>query len=137
MDEDAGRPDDSGLSLAEVIVSMLVLAVVAMAFLPVVARTTTAAATETAVATATRLVSRQLELARVSGATCTALRATTADVDARDGENRRYAVTTELVPVAPSTACPGLVRYTVRVARTGTPGPALATGSTYVLLENP
>ena len=125
------RRDDTGLGLVEVVVAMVLLGILALAFLPLVAQTTRAAATGATVATATRLVSKQMELARSPGTTCASLGAGVSDVDLRDGRGAVYRVTTTV------SGCPGLARYEVSVAAAGAPTRVLASASTYVTVETP
>ena len=58
--------DDSGFTVVEMLVAMVLLAVVALAFFPVVLQSTQAAASDTTLATATRLVSKQMEVIRAT-----------------------------------------------------------------------
>lgn len=125
----ADRTDDSGFSLIEVVVAMVLLALIAVAFLPVIAQATKSAARQTTVAGATHLLNRQLELARAPGVTCAQLSGAVGE-DLRDGRNARYTV-----KVAMETGCPGLVTYSVTVATTRAPSKTLATASTYVLVQ--
>ncbi|MCU1418119.1 MAG: uncharacterized protein JWP32_2293 [Schumannella sp.] len=68
-------PDDSGFGLVEVVVSMFILAIIAMAFLPVLIQGMRSSVTNATAATAGQLVSQQMDEARALPATCVALSA--------------------------------------------------------------
>ena len=57
--QSARHPDESGFSLVEIVVSMFLLGVVAMAFLPLVARAATAAAATSEVVARVKALSRR------------------------------------------------------------------------------
>src|SRR3712207_4671055 len=64
MTRHADRRGESGFSLVEVVVAVMLFAVTAMAFFPLVARTSTAAGNASTVASASRMVSSELERVR-------------------------------------------------------------------------
>jgi type II secretory pathway pseudopilin PulG len=71
----ARRSDDSGMGMVEIVVSMFLLAIVAMSFLPVLIQGMRGTVTNATAATAGQLVSQQIDAARALPATCAALSA--------------------------------------------------------------
>lgn len=130
----AGTDRESGLGLVEVIVSMIILGLLAMAFLPFSLQATTASRDATTLASATRLVSGQLEVARAyTGPGC--LPGWLADdydalIDRRGVIWRVHAEITGTCSVTP-------VTYTVWVTRSAAPGDRLAEASTRVWADVP
>ena len=61
---------DAGFGIVEVIVSMFLLSIMAMAFLPVLVQSQQLARTNASIATATQLLSADLDRARQSTVTC-------------------------------------------------------------------
>ena len=119
---------ESGFSLVEVVVAMVLLGILSLAFLPLVLRATTAAASATTLATATRLVSKQLELRRAEvllgcPALGSSVRVDTV-TDPRGAQLEAWATF-----VGPCSA-PGVVRYDVRVIRSTDAATPLATATT-------
>lgn len=66
-------PDDAGFGLVEIIVSMFLLALLSIAFLPLLITSMRTTVVNSTTATATQLVNQQMELARGAGDTCTEL----------------------------------------------------------------
>jgi prepilin-type N-terminal cleavage/methylation domain-containing protein len=124
-DDAEGR--ESGFGLVEVIVSMVLLSVIALAFLPLAAQSATSARKAATLSTATRLVSGQMEVLRATtvpgclpdpgGAGYPAL------VDDQGVTWRLHADSTGTCPLEP-------VTYTVWVTRSTEPTVRLATAST-------
>lgn len=79
MRSDAARHDDTGFGLVEIVVSMFILSLLALAFLPLLIQGVTVAAHNRVLATATQLIHDQIEQARAIG-TCDALAAFGASV---------------------------------------------------------
>ena len=134
------RSDDSGFSLIEMVVSMVLLAVIAMAFLPLVTRTATAAARGATLVTATQLVSEQMEAVRQSAApVCPPDRNGAVETTATDGRGVVLQVRTDRVDVRGSCAAgsSGLVRFTAWVTRSTEPTVAVTTASTLVSVGGP
>ncbi|TDW29731.1 type II secretion system protein [Cryobacterium psychrophilum] len=73
-DADSVR-NDSGFGLIEIIVSMFLLGLLAIAFLPLLVTSMKTTVVNSTTATATQLVSQQMELARGAGDTCAAITA--------------------------------------------------------------
>jgi prepilin-type N-terminal cleavage/methylation domain-containing protein len=131
------RPDpdtERGLSLVEVVVSMVLLALVAMAFLPLAAKAAQAAAAGSTLATATRLVSKQMEVVRAGAATTCPVDADNAPLGAPVTDPRGVVLETRTDVVG---TCPGVVRYVVTVTRTTPPTGTVATATTLVSVSAP
>ncbi|SFN93026.1 hypothetical protein [Mycetocola miduiensis] len=67
--------DDSGLGIVEIVVSMFLLALLAMAFLPLLIQGMTASVKSATVATASQLLNQQLDLVRAVPPNCAAVQA--------------------------------------------------------------
>ncbi|MGV3714222.1 hypothetical protein [Pseudolysinimonas sp.] len=123
------RDDEAGAGLVEIVVAMLMLAALAIAFLPLLVQGIRTSATTATLATATQLVNQRMQAAS-SVSTCsgaTALAGTSSLTDPRG-------VTIQVVTVV--AACPsgsGTVRVASTATRTDT-GATLATGATLVLI---
>jgi prepilin-type N-terminal cleavage/methylation domain-containing protein len=121
-----GASAESGFSLVEVIVSMVLLAIVALSFLPLVARAVTGSATSSTRATAVRLVSEQMELVRSTGGGCSAYvgadRGGEVVTSVRDPRGVLLDVRSDMGPCVPGAAFP----FTVWVTRAATPSVRLA-----------
>ena len=74
-----GTGDEAGFGLVEIVVSMFILAIIAIAFLPLLIQGIKVAADNRTLATATQLIHDQIEQARAIGA-CNALAAFGASV---------------------------------------------------------
>jgi len=127
-------PDEAGFGVVEILVSMFLLLLLAVAFLPLLVEGLKATASNSSVATATQLAAQQLQLARSQPATCGALIAFSGQAIAAVTDPRG----TVLQPVrtALSTAdCPasypGTVPITVQVRSGST---VLARASTLILV---
>jgi type II secretory pathway pseudopilin PulG len=74
--EDASsRSDEAGMGMVEIVVSMFLLAIVAMSFLPVLIQGMRGTVTNATAATAGQLVSQQIDAARALPANCASLSA--------------------------------------------------------------
>lgn len=69
------RSDDAGFGLVEIVISMFLLALLAVAFLPLLIDALRASARNATAATATQLVSEQLDAVSLLPRTCSALAA--------------------------------------------------------------
>lgn len=69
------RTDDEGFGLVEIVISMFLLALLAVAFLPLLINALQASVRNSTAATATQLVSEQLDAVSLLGRTCAALTA--------------------------------------------------------------
>jgi prepilin-type N-terminal cleavage/methylation domain-containing protein len=133
------RRDDAGFGLIEVVISMVLLCVIALAFLPLVARATQAAASGSQLAAASRLVSEEMELVRTrSYTTCPPLGPE--PLGTSPGEPlvgpRGVRLRTWTKFVGPCSA-PGTVRYVVSVTADPAPSKVIASASTIVFVGAP
>jgi prepilin-type N-terminal cleavage/methylation domain-containing protein len=126
----ASRADD-GFGLIEVVISMLVLAVLAIAFLPVLVQGIKQSAANATFATATQLVNEKLQVAQGAGDTC-------ANISVLSGVETltdEYGVTIQVTTTVGT--CPagtGTVPITVTAIRTDTAA-VLVEGSSLVLVR--
>ena len=131
---------DSGFGVVEIIVSMFLLALLAVAFLPLLITSLQVTVTNARVATATQLVTRQLEQIGAAGSSCSAVKAlvavTPAPVADPNGELRpRHSLD---LPAGDVCAAPFLRTVSLRVwvTQTGSTD-VLAEARTLVLLDVP
>jgi len=148
-EDDLRRSPDDGIGLIEIIVSMLLLALIAAAFLPVLATTVVQSARNVTTTSATQLVNDQLERARGVVSTCAAATSFLSDapfnvVDLETGttvkgmlpvrDSRKVEVqVTKQIGACPS-AYPGTLRVTVKVIRTDT-RESVTEATTFIYLE--
>ncbi|MDO7882848.1 type IV pilus modification PilV family protein [Salinibacterium soli] len=92
----ANRSDseDAGLGLIEIVVAMLMLAILAVAFLPLLVEGLKLSARNTTLATATQLVSEQMQLAQAAGPVCANVAALGGVTTFTDGRGVPLQVTT-------------------------------------------
>ncbi len=125
---------DQGISLVEVVVAMMLLAVLAVAFLPVLIQGLQSAAVNATRATANQLVNLQMETASSQGADCSLItdlpNASVSNVVDKRGVTL---VTTRTAGTCPA-SYPGTVAFTVRVARQDT-GAVLSTATTLIYVS--
>lgn len=69
------NPRESGFGMIEIVVSMFLLGLLAIAFLPLLVTSMKTTVVNSSVATATQLVNQQMDQARAAGATCTLITA--------------------------------------------------------------
>ena len=130
--------EEKGLGLIEILVSMLILALLAVAVLPVLVQGLRTSSNNATRATANQFAGQELDLVRTLSPNCTAVSAfddgpSRVATDARgiSLEIRR------LVGACPAaTDYPGVVSVSVEVRNMGIPTPILAKATTLVLLEN-
>ncbi|BDI23916.1 hypothetical protein [Herbiconiux sp. L3-i23] len=112
--------DEDGIGMIEIVVAMFVLAVLALAFLPVLTQGLLNSQRNSEIATATQLMSTQLELARSAGSTCSALiafdAADPADVTV---DGREYEIERSLIGACPDPAVTGTVLVDIEVRSDG------------------
>lgn len=122
---------ESGIGIIEVLVAMLMLALLAVAFLPVLITGLKLSAANSSSGTATQLVSSQLALARAQSPTCAALLsfAGGSGTSVVDG-NGKTLVPTRTLGSCPS-SYPGTVTFTASVAASGTTT-TIATATTLI-----
>lgn len=122
---------DDGFGLIEVVISMLVLAVLAIAFLPVLVAGIKQSAANATFATATQLVNEKLQAAQGAGDSCANVAVMTGVETLTD----EYGVTIQVTTTVGT--CPvgtGTVAINVTAVRTDTAA-ILAEGSSLVLVR--
>lgn len=128
---------DEGLGLIEIMISMMLLALLAVAVLPVLVQGLRQSSTNVVLATASQLVGKELDLVRALDANC--ITVSTFDDIAPPIVTDERGVSFEIhrsVGTCPAAAAyPGVVSVSVDVRRVGEPPPALARASTLVLLD--
>jgi prepilin-type N-terminal cleavage/methylation domain-containing protein len=127
----AGLRDDDGFGLVEVIVSMVILAVIAIAFLPVLIQGMKQSVANSTLATATQLVNEKLQLAQASGPVCTNVSLVAGQEDFVDDYGVTIRVTT-IVGTCP--AAVGTVEVGVTTTRLDTSA-VLAVAETLVFVQ--
>jgi prepilin-type N-terminal cleavage/methylation domain-containing protein len=132
MSARAPRGDDSGFSLIEVLVSMLLLAIMAMAFLPLVARATSTTATQSRVATATRLVGERMEAVRSKPNTICDDRGGTVVATLPDPRGGAFQVHTDITGDCPGN---GIVQYVVWAGHSDQPTVHIAEATTSLAMD--
>lgn len=123
--------DDAGFGLIEVVVSMFLLALLAVAFAPVLISSIQASAANTSTATATQLVNERMQIAQSSGPVCATVAGLVGSAILIDSRDVEIEVTTTVG------ACPvgvGTVRVESVAERTDT-DEELARASTLVYVE--
>lgn len=122
---------DDGLGLVEIVVSMFMLALLAIAFAPLLIQSLRVSAENTTIATATQLVNDRMQIAQSHGPSCSAVASivgTTTVIDARDVP---IAVTTSVAECPPGV---GTVRVSAVAVRTDTEA-EVARAATLVFVE--
>lgn len=109
---DVARDDESGIGLVEIVVSMFLIALLAMAFLPLLIQSLKATTTNTTASIATNLVSQQLEQLRTVEPTCTAVSAFLASDPAPVTDPRGVVLTIDRQQAG---SCPAVYPGTVTV----------------------
>jgi type II secretory pathway pseudopilin PulG len=129
------RAQESGIGLIEIVVSMFLIALLAMAFLPLLIQSLKATTTNTSVASATQLVSQQLERVRTVGATCSAITsfASTDPAPVTDDRGVVLSIDRQLVGACPTTF-PGTIGFRVVVSADGE---SLSDAATRILVTGP
>lgn len=125
------RSDDGGFGLIEVVISMLLLAVLAVAFLPVLVSGIKQSAANATIATATQLVNEKLQAAQAVGTVCANVSGLAGSEQLTDEYGVQIGVTTVVG------ACPagsGTVSVAVTAVRTDNSA-VLVEASTLVLVR--
>lgn len=128
--EDHARTD-AGLGLIEIVISMFLLALLALAFAPVLITSLQASTRNTTLATATQLVNERMQIAQASGPACSAVASIAGDASLTDARGVVITVRTEVAE------CPvgvGTVAVSSSAVRADT-GETLATASTLVFVQ--
>lgn len=134
--------DENGLGLVEIVVAMFLLALLVLAFAPVLINTIRLSARNTTIATATQIVNQQIESARAvstlsaTATTCSNIVAFVAVTPVPVVDPRGVT----LQPVWNAVTCPstypGVVKVRVSVTQTGYPS-ATASATTLILVTAP
>lgn len=122
--------DESGFGLIEIVVSMFVLAVLALAFLPLLVNGLKQSAANATLATATQLVNERLEQVRSGGATCSTVGTYAVDSTFQDAQGVDLTISTTVGPCPDAT---GTVLVSTVATRADT-GQVLVEASTRVFL---
>ncbi len=95
------RPGDAGIGLIEIIISMFLISLLAIAFIPVLVSALRASEVNSTTATANRLVSEAIDAARTRGAAdCAAAQLLNATTDTVDAQGVTLRVVTSVPAVA-------------------------------------
>lgn len=135
MQRAAPSREESGFGMIEIVISMFLLALLALAFLPLLVQGVKQSSSNSTLAAATQLVNNEMELAR-SRTTCSSLTTTSYPVTDSRGVTlqvaRNVAGTCPAATVPPSTPTyPITVPMTVTVTRTDT-GAIISSASTLI-----
>lgn len=110
------RDSDAGIGLVEIVISMFLLALLAVSFLPLLVDALRASVRNSSVATANSLMSEQLDSASAVGRTCDALVAwAAASVPTLTDERGTVYTPDRVVIGCPAAAYPATARVTVSV----------------------
>jgi len=124
-----GVRSEDGLSLVEIVVSMLLLAIITVAMVPLLMQGLAQSARVSTLAAATQLLEQQMELLRATAPPCGSAAATSVVATTTDSRNIPLAAT-RTVAACPS-SFPGTIKVDVSVSRTDT-NVVLSTASTLV-----
>jgi prepilin-type N-terminal cleavage/methylation domain-containing protein len=128
--------DESGFTLVEIVVAMLILALISIALLPLLITGVQQSSRSAAIASAVQLANSQMDIARAQTASCSAITAMPAVTVSAASVYRGVPLSVSKVigtcpSPAPSASAPGTISVTVTVTRTDT-NVVLATASTLI-----
>lgn len=127
--------DDAGFGIAEVLVAMFLLGLIAVALIPILVQGLRVSAQNAALATATQLANQQIE--QVRGVTaCGSITAATTTASAQNVPLKAVRTIGTTCPAGPTTGYPTTVKVSVTVTRTDT-SVVLATANTLVFVTGP
>ena len=127
------HPDgDAGFSLVETVIAMVLLALVALAVLPLVLEVTRASATGVRLATASRLVAEQMEAKRAVPNTICDDRNGAVVVRTPDPRGGAFETRTNIDGACPGT---GVVKYDVWVTHTTAPTVRVSAATTRLAMD--
>ncbi|KQV26100.1 prepilin-type N-terminal cleavage/methylation domain-containing protein [Yonghaparkia sp. Root332] len=130
------RDDDAGFGLVEIVISMFLLALLAVAFLPLLVDSLRTTVRNATTATATQLVSEQLDAVSLLSRTCAALAAFEgATVPTVTDERGTIYTATRNAATCPSSGYPLSVAVTVSVSADSQPG-LIVESTTTVIIES-
>ena len=140
-DSIVARPasDDTGFSLIEIVVSMFILGLLAIALIPLLIQGIKQSAQSAAVASATQLVNSQLDLVRSQSPTCSGVIGAPSPTVGPPSDYRgvplQLTATAGTCPTpAPTATTPTTLSYSVKVIRLDT-GKTLAQASTLIFVN--
>lgn len=128
------RTDDSGVGLVEIVVSMFLLALVAMALLPILIQALLSSETNATSATAGQLVNQQLDGVRLLPDSCEAVQAYDDSVPATATDSRGTVYQPHRQVGACPAAFPGVIQVEAWVTESGETN-RLAGAVTFVYLS--
>ena len=130
----AATRGEDGFGLTEIVVSLFILAILAVSMLPLLVQGLRVAAMNATLATATQLVQDRMEVTRATP-TCAGVASQEGLITtAPDSRNTSYNVTGTIVGDACPATLPGLIGFRVEVARNDEPLKILASAETFVLI---
>lgn len=127
--------DERGFGLIEIVVSMFLLSILALAFIPVLINGMKGAATNADIAAATQLANNDVQRARSLGTACSALTAFGAETPAPVTTARGVALQVHHAAVTCPTTYPGVATVTVSVTMSGGTS-SLASATTQIYLAS-
>jgi len=127
--------DEAGFGLIEIVVSMFLLAMVALAFIPVLISGMKGAANNADIAAATQLANNDIQRARSLGTVCSALTAFGAETPSPVTTARGVSLQVHHAPVTCPGTYPGVATVTVSVTVSGRTA-SLASATTQVYLAS-
>jgi type II secretory pathway pseudopilin PulG len=126
---------DAGFGLVEIVVSMFILALLALSLLPLLVQGVRVAAFNSTQASANRMVHDRIEQGRASESCAAVLSQAGSTTTAPDGRGDSFVITgTAGVATCPS-VYPAVIKLTISVAATTQPARSLASASTLVLVR--
>ena len=131
---ESDRASDAGLGLLEIVISMFLIALLAVAFVPVIISGIRASSLNSTVATATRLVSQAVDTARAAGpADCAAAQLLNSTVTQVDAQGVTLRVTTS-VPAVGTCVDGAIMTVTVTAVDVAAPSTPIADARTQLFL---
>ncbi len=127
--------DEQGFTLVEIVVSMFLLAILALAMLPVLIQGLLQSAENTTLATANQVASKYLELARAEPDTCQAVQDFAGTAVPAHTDPRGIELYVSLTHGTCPADLPGVMAFGVSVTR-GDTGTTTATAETYIYVES-
>jgi prepilin-type N-terminal cleavage/methylation domain-containing protein len=131
--------DDRGFGMIEIVVSMFLIALIAVAFIPVLVQGMRISVVNTSIATATQLVSQSMEKVRTEVKTCADLRKFAAEPISPVVDKRGVSFQPIRDPVTctgSSDDYPKAIPFRVKVTETGS-SRVLANAATFILVKVP
>lgn len=124
---------DDGLGLAEVVVAMFLLAILALSLLPTLITGMKLATMNTTIAAATQLANDRIKSAQAAAPVCANVAAVSGIFDTLDARDVPLRATTSVVGICPAPGTAETLKVTTTVERTDT-DEVLATATTLVLV---